>query len=92
MMTTACSFLSSENHPPSRVISFIQSQKGKPFAYVPDEYIFKLNKTTTTSKYWIFAHTACSAKKNKNILVKIFPFGLSTAHLLRYILFYYSQF
>ena len=64
-MTTACSFLSGENHSPSPVISFIKSQKGKPLL-VSDEYIFKLNKTTTTSKYWICAHTAYSAKIHTN--------------------------
>ncbi|CAF4265967.1 unnamed protein product [Rotaria magnacalcarata] len=38
---------------------------GKPLL-VSDEYIFKLNKATTTSKYWICAHTACSAKIHTN--------------------------
>ncbi|CAF3996795.1 unnamed protein product [Rotaria magnacalcarata] len=47
MMTTACSFLSGENHSPSPIISFIKSQKGIPLL-VSDKYIFKLNKTTTT--------------------------------------------
>ena len=64
-MTTACSFLSGENHSPSPVISFIMSQKGKPLL-LSDEYIFKLNKTTTTSKYWICAHIACPAKIHTN--------------------------
>ncbi|CAF4748134.1 unnamed protein product, partial [Rotaria socialis] len=64
-ISTACSFLSGENHSPSPVISFIKSQKGKPLL-VSDEYIFKLNKATTTSKYWICAHTACSAKIHTN--------------------------
>ncbi|CAF2248028.1 unnamed protein product [Rotaria magnacalcarata] len=38
---------------------------GKPLL-VSDEYIFKLNKATATSKYWICAHTACSAKIHTN--------------------------
>ncbi|CAF1666654.1 unnamed protein product [Rotaria magnacalcarata] len=65
MISTACSFLSGVNHSPSPVISFLKSQKGKPLL-VSDEYIFKLNKATTTSKYWICAHTACSAKIHTN--------------------------
>jgi len=43
---------SGENQPLSSSISFIQSQKGKPLL-VLDKYIFKLNKTTSTKKYWI---------------------------------------
>ncbi|CAM4973970.1 unnamed protein product [Rotaria socialis] len=65
MMTTACSSLFGDNHSPSPVISFVMSQKEKPLL-VSDEYIFKLNKTTTTSKYWICADIACSAKIHTN--------------------------
>ncbi|CAF5160317.1 unnamed protein product, partial [Rotaria sp. Silwood1] len=50
MTTTAPSSLD-ENQPPSSNISFIQPQKGKPLL-ISDKYIFKLNKTTTTTKYW----------------------------------------
>jgi hypothetical protein len=49
-------------------ISFIQSQKGKPLL-VLNKYIFKLNKTTTTTttmKYWICTLIECSAKLHTN--------------------------
>ena len=36
----------------SPAISFINSNKEKPLL-VGDEYTFKLNKATTTTKYWI---------------------------------------
>ncbi|CAF4946425.1 unnamed protein product [Rotaria sp. Silwood1] len=65
MTTTAPSSLD-ENQPPSSNISFIQSQKGKPLL-ISDKYIFKLNKTTTTAKYWICTFNACSAKIHTNI-------------------------
>jgi hypothetical protein len=51
--------LENRNSVPS--ISFIQSQKGKPLL-VSNNYIYKLNKTTTTTKYWICAVNTCTAK------------------------------
>ncbi|CAF1261962.1 unnamed protein product [Rotaria sp. Silwood1] len=65
MTTTAPSSLD-ENQPPSSNISFIQSQKGKPLL-ISDKYIFKLNKTTTTAKYWTCTFNGCSAKIHTNI-------------------------
>ncbi|CAF5084080.1 unnamed protein product, partial [Rotaria sp. Silwood1] len=65
MTTTAPSSLD-ENQPPSSNISFIQPQKGKPLL-ISDKYIFKLNKTTTTTKYWICTFNGCSAKIHTNI-------------------------
>ena len=35
----------------SPAISFINSNKGKP-SLIADEYVFKLNKTTSTTKYF----------------------------------------
>ena len=46
-MTTAAPFLSNENEPSSPSVSYIQSQKGKPML-VLNNYIFKLNKITTS--------------------------------------------
>ncbi|CAF2843341.1 unnamed protein product [Rotaria sp. Silwood2] len=65
-MTTAASSSLYEKQPPSTVISFIQSQKGKPLL-VLDKYLFKLNKPTTTKKYWICTLIECSAKIHTNI-------------------------
>ncbi|CAF1524729.1 unnamed protein product [Rotaria sp. Silwood1] len=48
-----------EAKPPA--ISFINSHKGKPLL-IADEYVFKLNKTTTSTKYWICTLNGCSAK------------------------------
>ena len=43
--------ISSDETQPKLSISFIKSQKGKALL-VASDYIFKLNKTTTTTKYW----------------------------------------
>ncbi|CAF2978338.1 unnamed protein product [Rotaria sp. Silwood2] len=51
-MTTTAPFSSNENEPSSSSVSFIQSQKGKPMLVV-NNCIFKFNKTTTSTKYWI---------------------------------------
>lgn len=42
-------------------ISFVQSQKGRPLV-VSDNYIYKLNKSTTSTKYWICSMSTCTAK------------------------------
>ncbi|CAF1054091.1 unnamed protein product [Rotaria sordida] len=42
--------------PKSPTISFINSNKGKPLL-VANNYVFKLNKTTTTTKYWIYLNS-----------------------------------
>lgn len=65
-MTTAASSSLDGKQPSSTVISFIQSQKGKPLL-VSDKYLFKLNKSTTTTKYWICTLIECSAKIHTNI-------------------------
>ncbi|CAF2043457.1 unnamed protein product [Rotaria magnacalcarata] len=69
------SVASSEDEIQSRspTISFINSQKGKQLLIV-NEYIFKLNKTTTTTKYWKCVVNSCSAKIHTDVnghLVKI---------------------
>lgn len=73
-MTTTLTSSFDENQPSSSAISFIQSQKGKPLL-VSNKYIFKLNKTTTTTtKYWIYTHIECPAKiptSLKNQLIKM---------------------
>ncbi|CAF3128721.1 unnamed protein product, partial [Rotaria sp. Silwood2] len=72
-MATSVSCSLDENSPSSPIISFIQSQKGKPLL-VLDKYIFKLNKTTKTVKYWICTLIKCSAKVHTNLydeLIKI---------------------
>ncbi|CAF2101064.1 unnamed protein product, partial [Rotaria magnacalcarata] len=71
----ATAVASSEDEPQSKspTISFINSQKGKQLL-VANEYIFKLNKTTTTTKYWKCVVNSCSAKIHTDVhghLVKI---------------------
>ena len=53
--------ISSDETQPKLSISFIKSQKGKALL-VASDYIFKLNKTTTTTKYWKCTNNGCSAK------------------------------
>ena len=45
----------------SHVISFINSQKGK-LMLVLDDYIFKLNRQSKTTKYWICTINGCLSK------------------------------
>ncbi|CAF1295531.1 unnamed protein product [Rotaria sp. Silwood1] len=47
-------------------ISFINSNKGKPLL-VANNYVFKLNKTTATTKYWICTLNGCLAKVHTNL-------------------------
>ncbi|CAF2095873.1 unnamed protein product [Rotaria magnacalcarata] len=47
-------------------ISFINSNKGKPLL-VADDYTFKLNKTTTSTKYWICTINDCAAKVHTDL-------------------------
>ena len=50
----------------------MNSNKGK-LLLVADEYTFKLNKATTTTKYWICTINGCAAKVHTdltNILMK----------------------
>ncbi|CAF1068276.1 unnamed protein product [Rotaria magnacalcarata] len=60
-MTEAFVILTSEIQAKSPAISFINSNKGKPLL-VADDYTFKLNKATTTTKYWICTIKDCAAK------------------------------
>ncbi|CAF0975357.1 unnamed protein product, partial [Rotaria magnacalcarata] len=56
----------------SPAISFMNANKGKPLL-VADEYTFKLNKATTTTKYWICTINGCAAKVHTdltNLLMK----------------------
>ena len=65
--------ISSDETQPKLSISFIKSQKGKALL-VESDYIFKLNKTTTTTKYWKCTNNGCSAKIHTGVhdkLVKI---------------------
>jgi hypothetical protein len=58
---------------PNPVISFIQSQKGK-LMMLADGYTFKLNKTTTTTKYWRCTLHECLSKIHTNLnnqLIKV---------------------
>jgi hypothetical protein len=45
----------------SPIISFINSQKRK-LMLVIDDYIFKLNRESKTTRYWICAFNGCSTK------------------------------
>ncbi len=50
----------------SPVISFINSQKGK-LMFVIDDYIFKSNRESKTSKYWICTFNGCSSKAHTTL-------------------------
>ena len=52
--------------PRSPVMSFINSNKGKPLL-VGNNYVFKLNKTTTTTKYWICTLNGCAVIIHTNL-------------------------
>ncbi|CAM4832775.1 unnamed protein product [Rotaria magnacalcarata] len=72
-MATAVASSEDETQSKSPTISFIKSQKGKQLL-IAIEYIFKLNKTTTTTKYWKCVVNSCSAKIHTDLnghLVKI---------------------
>ncbi|CAF4403780.1 unnamed protein product, partial [Rotaria magnacalcarata] len=60
-MAEAFVTLTSEIQAKFPAISFINSNKRKPIL-VADDYTFKLNKATTTTKYWICTITDCAAK------------------------------
>ena len=71
-MTKAFVILTSEIQAKSPAISFINSNKEKPLL-VGDEYTFKLNKATTTTKYWICTINDCAPKvhiDSTNLLMK----------------------
>ncbi|CAF5109007.1 unnamed protein product [Rotaria magnacalcarata] len=65
-MAEASVTLTSEIQAKSPSISFINSNKGKPLL-VADDYTFKLNKTTTTTKYWICTINGCAAKVHTDL-------------------------
>ncbi|CAF3315591.1 unnamed protein product [Rotaria socialis] len=65
-MATAVASSEDETQSKSPKISFINSQKGKQLL-IANEYIFKLNKTTTTTKYW-----KCVVNKKETIEVREF--------------------
>ncbi|CAF3067937.1 unnamed protein product [Rotaria socialis] len=55
-----------ETQSKSPTISFINSQKGKQLL-IANEYTFKLNKATTTTKYWKCVVNSCSAKIHTDV-------------------------
>ncbi|CAF2875167.1 unnamed protein product [Rotaria sp. Silwood2] len=59
-----------EETQPKLSISFIKSQKGKTLL-VANEYVFKLNKTTTTTKYWKCTYNGCSSKIHTDLNDKL---------------------
>ncbi|CAF3709276.1 unnamed protein product [Rotaria socialis] len=72
-MAAAVASSEDETQSKSPTISFINSQEGKQLL-IANEYIFKLNKTTTTTKYWKCVVNSCSAKIHTDVnghLVKI---------------------
>ncbi|CAF2089497.1 unnamed protein product [Rotaria magnacalcarata] len=72
-MTTVVASSEDETQSKSPTISFINSQKGKQLL-IANEYIFKLNKATTTTKYWKCVANSCFAKIHTDLnghLVKI---------------------
>ncbi|CAF1482963.1 unnamed protein product [Rotaria sordida] len=79
-MTTTAPFSSNENEPSSSSVSFIQSQKGKSML-VLNNYIFKLNKTTTSTKYWICTFEECLVKVHTNTNDKLIKMVGEHCHL-----------
>ncbi|CAF4469854.1 unnamed protein product, partial [Rotaria magnacalcarata] len=59
-MAEAFVILTSEIQAKSPAVSFINSNKGKSLL-VADDYTFKWNKATTTTKYWICTIKDCAA-------------------------------
>jgi len=60
-----------QSSPP--VISFVHSQKGRLMAVI-DNYTFKLNRETETTKYWICTFNRCLSKVHTtldNQLIKL---------------------
>ncbi|CAF2142341.1 unnamed protein product, partial [Rotaria magnacalcarata] len=56
----------------SSTMSFVLSQKGKPLL-VMDDYVFRLNKTTNTTKYYRCENRDCTATAHtdlNNVLLK----------------------
>ncbi|CAF5079070.1 unnamed protein product [Rotaria magnacalcarata] len=60
-MAEAFVTLTSEIQAKSPSISFINLNKEKPLLFA-DDYTFKLNKITTTTKYWICTIKDCATK------------------------------
>ncbi|CAF0816009.1 unnamed protein product [Rotaria sordida] len=60
-MAEAAASSSDTTQAKSPAISFINSDKEKSLL-IADEYVFKLNKTTATTKYWICTLNGCSTK------------------------------
>ncbi|CAF3502099.1 unnamed protein product [Rotaria sp. Silwood2] len=57
----------------SSTMSFVLSQKGKPLL-VMDDYVFRLNKTTNTTKYYRCENRDCTATAHtdlNNVLLKV---------------------
>ncbi|CAF2913231.1 unnamed protein product [Rotaria sp. Silwood2] len=69
-MATVAASSTEEIQPKSPAISFINLQKGKPLL-IANEYIFKSNKTTTTTNYWKFACNGCSSKIHTDLNGKL---------------------
>lgn len=72
-MISTNSSLSDEKPQNQLIISFIQSQKGKPLL-ISNKHIFKLNKSTENKKYWICTVKGCIAKihiNNNNEFIKM---------------------
>ncbi|CAM4774886.1 unnamed protein product [Rotaria magnacalcarata] len=65
-MAKATASTTDVNQAKSLAISFINSNKGKPLL-LADEYVFKLNKNTTTTKYWIRTLNGCPAKVHTDL-------------------------
>jgi hypothetical protein len=55
-----------EKQTSTSIISFIKSQKGKPLL-ISNKFIFKLNKSTINTKYWICTFSGCAVKIHTSI-------------------------
>ena len=61
-------------------ISYTKSQKGK-HLLLANEYVFKLNKTTPTTKYWKYTFNDCSSKLHTNLDDKLLETIDDLSHL-----------
>ena len=79
-MAEAFVILTGEIQAKSQTILSINSNKGKALL-VADEYTFKLNKATTTTKYWICTINDCAAKVHTDSNNRLMKTVANRSHL-----------
>jgi len=79
-MAATASSSTDVTQPKSATIQFINSQKGKSLP-VADEYTFKLNKTTATTKYCKCTLNTCSVKIHTDLNGQLIKMSCDHSHL-----------